>query len=498
MGPCSVAIPLEALGLIGLAWNGRGWVGRSATMNWMEGARRWRLGRISLKSRATIGFGMTGLLVAVGLAVVTYQLSRGYLVDQRESGAVTQGYVNARLARTVLRNGSPDVRGFLAGLGGETASESVVRYQGQWFSTSVTFSPDALPGDLVRVVSDGHAGHQRYRDPNGALRLAVGVPIAATGSSYFEVFELTELDHTLDVLRRSLMFGVLAAAAIAAGVGRVAAGRLVRPLVPVADAAEQIAGGALDTRLHDIDDPDLQRLSEAFNSMAAALEERIDREARFAADVSHELRSPLTAVAAAMEVMERRRDELPPQVVEAFTVLTEKVEMFQRMVLELLEISRVDAGTAVLAHDPIDLQHLVSRVLALHEANDACLIVEDGSPAQIVADRRRLAQAMGNVVDNARRYAGGTVAATISPSSDGLVRISFDDRGPGVAPEERDAIFGRFARGDAGLRSGSTSGTGLGLSLAEEHIRLHGGRLWVEDGPIGGARFVIEVPVGPA
>jgi signal transduction histidine kinase len=437
---------------------------------------------------------VTGLLVAVVLAAVTFTLARGYLVDQRQSAAQQQTYVNARLARTVLRTDDPDVRELLASLGGGTASDSVLRHQGEWFSTSVSFGPDAIPEDLVRVVSDGQAGRQRYRDADGELRLAVGVPIAAADGSYFELFTLDELDRTLDLLTRSLAIGVAGAAIAAAAVGRAAAGRLVRPLAPVADAAERIADGALDTRLTGVDDPDLRRLADAFNTMATSLEARIEREARFAADVSHELRSPLTAVAAALEIIERRRDQLPPQVIEAFTVLTGKVDTFQRMVLDLLEISRLDAGTAALAEDLIDLQHFLPRVLARHDSETATVTFADGAPTRVTGDRRRLAQAMGNIVDNASRYAGGITAVTVTSAPRGRVRFTFDDRGPGVPPEERDAIFGRFARGEVGMQAGTTSGTGLGLSLVAEHIRLHGGRVWVEDNPGGGARFVVELP----
>lgn len=453
--------------------------------------------RLGLRARATLGFGLTGLLVAIGLAAVTYVLARGYLVDQRESAGVRQTYVNARLARAVLRAPDPDVRGLLADVGGGTASESILRFQGEWYATSVSSGSDALPKDLLRVVSDGHAGHQRYHDAEGALRLAVGVPIAATDSAYFELFALDDLDRTLDVLARSLTFGVLAAAVVAVVVGRAAMVRLVRPLGTVADAAEQIAGGALDTRLADAGDPDLHRLTGAFNDMASALEERVDRDARFAADVSHELRSPLTAVAAAIEIIERRREQLPPQVIEAFEVLTAKVDTFQRMVLDLLEISRVDAGTAPLSTDVIDVEHFVARLLARHEATGATVAIEGGAPARVVADRRRLAQVLGNIVDNAALYAGGITALTVSSSRSGFVRFTLDDRGPGVLPEERQAIFGRFARGEAGVRSGRTSGNGLGLSLVAEHLRLHGGDVWVEDNPDGGARFVVELPVEP-
>lgn len=450
---------------------------------------------LGLRTRATIAFGMTGLVVAIVLATVTYGLVRSYLLDQREDVATRQAYVNARLARSFLRTDS-DVAALLNDLGGGAASDSVLRHDGEWYTTSVDAGPDSIPRDLLRLVGDGQAGHQRFHDPDGALRLAVGVPVAATGSSYYELYPLEELDRTLSVLATSLLTGVAAAGVVAAGVGRASAGRLVRPLAPVADAAERIAGGALDTRLTEIDDPDLRRLADAFNTMAAALEDRIEREARFAADVSHELRSPLTAVAAALEIIERRRDQLPPQVTEAVAVLTAKVATFQQMVLDLLEISSVDAGTASLSVDTIDLEHFVTGLLAHHGAASATVTIAAGAPSHVLADRRRLAQAMGNIVDNAARYAGGVVRVTIARGQSGRVQVAFEDDGDGVAPEERLAIFGRFARGGAGVRAGGSSGTGLGLSLVAEHVRLHGGAVWVEDSTTGGARFVLELPVG--
>ena len=151
-----------------------------------------------------------------------------------------QTYVNARLARSFLR-AEADVGALLNDLGGGAASDSVLRHEGEWYSTSVDTGPDSIPRDLLTVVGEGKAGHQRYHDATGELRLAVGVPVAATGSLYFELFPLDELDRTLGLLSRSLVIGVAAAAVAAAGVGRAAAARLVRPLGPVADAAERIA-----------------------------------------------------------------------------------------------------------------------------------------------------------------------------------------------------------------------------------------------------------------
>ena len=458
------------------------------------GSRFWS----GLRVRATLGFGATGLAVAIAGASLTYFAAREYLLAQREDTAIHQAYVNARLARNVLRAPGPDVRAFLASLGGGTASESVLRYRGESFVTSVAVGPDQIPRDLERVVSQGHAGHQRYRDASGDLGLAVGVPVAAVEADYYELFSLAELDETLQLLARALALGVAGAALVAALVGWAAANRLVRPLRPVADAAERIAAGALDTRLDEPTDPDLRRLTQAFNRMAAALEVRIERETRFAADVSHELRSPLAAVAAAVEIIERRREQLPPQVTEAFSVLSAKVALFQRMVLDLLEISRLDGGTAVLSDDLIDVRHLLERLLDLHAADGTPIDIAQGAPTHIRGDRRRLAQAVGNILDNANRYAGGVTRIGIAVPREGWIRLEVDDNGPGIGEEERDAIFGRFARGAAGTAAGTNSGTGLGLALSAEHVRLHGGRVWVEDVEAGGARFVVEVPVdGP-
>ena len=449
-----------------------------------------------LRVRAAVGFGITGLIVAVAGASLTYALARSYLVDQREDTARRQAYVNARLARNILRAEAPDVRAFLASLGGGTASDSVLRYRGESFATSLTIGPEEIPRDLQRVVGEGHAGHQRYRDAGGGLHLAVGVRLAAVEADYYELFSLAELEDTIELLARSLASGVAGAAAVAAMVGWAAANRLVRPLRPVADAAERIAGGALDTRLDEPADPDLRRLTEAFNQMAAALETRIERETRFAADVSHELRSPLAAVSAAVEIIQRRRDQLPPQVTEAFAVLSAKVSLFRRMVLDLLEISRLDGGTAVVSDDLIDLRHLLDRLVDQHATPGTPIDVGADTPTHIRGDRRRLAQAFANIFDNANRYAGGVTRVRVTVPSQGWVRLEIDDHGPGISEEERDAVFGRFARGAAGVEAGSDSGTGLGLALTAEHVRLHGGRVWVEDAPDGGARFVIDIPTG--
>jgi len=242
------------------------------------------------------------------------------------------------------------------------------------------------------------------------------------------------------------------------------------------------------------DDPDLSALAASFNRMADALLERIEREARFTSDVSHELRSPLTTLVTSLGVLESHRDDLPSRSRRAVDLLAAELRRFQRMVDDLLEISRVDTGSAELSLDEVEVGELV------HEAAQAAGIGNvrvDIDPAvaglRLPVDKRRMERVVANLVDNASQYAGGVTRLTLEPAPGG-VRLVVIDQGPGVAPTERERIFERFYRGDTSGRRGATDGTGLGLSLVAEHVRLHGGRVWVEGGQHGENRFVVELP----
>jgi signal transduction histidine kinase len=241
-------------------------------------------------------------------------------------------------------------------------------------------------------------------------------------------------------------------------------------------------------------------LADAFNSMVDALAERIEREARFSSDVSHEMRSPLAAMAASISVVERRTGSMPVEVAEPFGLLRDQVSGFQALTLDLLEISRLDAGTVQLDLEVLDAARFATNVVASLAGEDGHRyaevdVVHDGT-ALVSADKRRLRQVFDNLLSNAERYGGGAdrVSVVVDEAA-GTVRFAVEDRGAGVAPAERERIFGRFARGDAAITNPNVRGSGLGLSLAREHVRLHGGRIWVEDRPGGGARFVVELPI---
>ena len=431
------------------------------------------------------------MALSVGLALFAYQLTRAELVDDREQRATAQAYLNARLLRSGLRTPDPDVNALLSSLEGNAASGTIARVGGQWYSGSVGAGPDVLPTSLSEAVVDGRAGHQRA-DVDGVPHVVVGVPIAEVGARYFELVTLEDIDRSLGSLARGLTGGALLATGLAALAGWYASGRILRPLRRMTAAAGGIADGSLDTRLDAFGDRELEPLQQSFNRMADAVEDRIRREHRFTSDVSHELRSPLAAMLSSIEIARHRRSD-PAAADEALAQLHERTEAFHELVVDLLEISRVDAGVAELQLETIDPRALVAAVIPMSTDRDVPVEVGPDVPETIEADKRRLGRMVMNLIENAERYAGGATSVGLGVV-DGMLRITVDDRGPGVPEHERRHVFGRFARGERARRS-PTSGTGLGLALVDEHARLQGGRAAVDDAPGGGARFIIDLPV---
>ena len=232
----------------------------------------------------------------------------------------------------------------------------------------------------------------------------------------------------------------------------------------------------------------------SFNRMTDALQARIQRDARFASDVSHELRSPLTTLAAALQVVVARREEMPERARCGLDLLSEEVARFERLVEDLLEMSRIDAGVEELVLEEVSLSEFVLHAVRLGGGDVVPVdIGADVGRSVVEADKRRLERVVANLIDNARRHGDGVRRVSVE-QGDGWVQVAVEDSGAGVPEAERDRIFERFARGQAAGRRGESDGTGLGLSLVREHVRLHGGRVWVEDAQGGGARFVVRLP----
>jgi two-component system sensor histidine kinase MtrB len=451
------------------------------------------LGRVGLTVRLTVAFAVGALLLSAAVAIGSYLFTARFLVREQERNALHQSYLNAAIVRGRLLGPRADVPGILDALTTGQSTNTIIYIDGRWYSSSLLVSRDALPVAVRTATLDGSAVRS-WTAIGRTPELVVGVPLPAADSAYFQVFDESGLRHTLAVLRTVLLAAASATTAAGAALGWWASRRLTAPLRAVAAAARRLAGGNLDTMLPAESDRELAGLVDSFNTMVTALRERIGRDARFAADVSHELRSPLTTLSTSLSVLRGRREELSPRGQSALDLLSTELARFERLVEDLLEISRADTQPSTSDWGPVRVGELVLNLLGQPQYAAITADLDSSAlDAVIAGDKRRLQQVLRNLLDNADAYAGGATRVT-AHATDGCVTVFVDDAGPGIPPEERDRIFDRFTRGRNAARRASKAGTGLGLALVAEHVRAHGGRVWVADAPQGGARFAVELP----
>ncbi|MGY1602314.1 sensor histidine kinase [Geodermatophilus sp. SYSU D00815] len=445
-----------------------------------------------LRARIVLAFGAGALLVSAVLVVTTFLLARGYLLDQRESTATRQAFADADLLRSRLATAGAEVGDVLSEIS-PGGSDVVVRSGDAWYSSSLDVGARDVPAQLRELVRDGAAGTVRTSSADGP-RLVIGVPVAAAGLEFYEVAPLVELQGVLRTLAAVLGAGAVTATAAGAGFGVWASRRVVHPLDQVAGAASRIAAGELTTRLPATDDPDLVAIVGSFNTMVDALAARIERDARFVGDVSHELRSPLTSLTTSVEVLGARREELSPRAQQALALVEEQLRRFRTTLDDLLELARLDSGAGDDDRPAVDVAALAREVVAA-TGRPPALLSADG-PAVVRGDKRQLERALRNLLDNADRHAGGPRRVGVE-RRDGSVVLTVDDAGPGIPPEDRDRVFERFTRGvHAGRRS--LPGAGLGLAIVAETAARHGGAAWCAAAPDGGARMTLSLPAEPS
>ncbi|CAN5832043.1 HAMP domain-containing sensor histidine kinase [soil metagenome] len=445
---------------------------------------------LRLRTRVTLFFALIALVAGVGLTVVTYAFARNYLLDERTSSARQQAFTNATSVREVLRRDA-DISDFFA-TGLRLERDGFALLSNGSVATDLALQLDDLPPELQTAVANHQSGTQQF-SAGGDPYVAVAQYLPEADTAYIEAFPLDPADRTLRAIVTALTIGTVVTTMLATFFGWSTSRRLLRPISRVADAAGEIASGGLDTRLEPENDPDLDRLAGSFNEMADAVQARIEREARFASDVSHELRSPITALAAAVEVLHARRHELPERTQQALDVIVSQVRRFDDMVIDLLELSRLDAGATELNLEQTDIVDLTHRIAARMGFADVPIEVTQGIVRQVTIDKVRYERILTNLLENGMNHGGGPTRITIGRGRlRGSVSLAVEDAGPGVAHSERRRIFERFARGSAARHR---VGTGLGLALVAEHASALGGEAWVEDRPGGGARFVVEIKV---
>jgi signal transduction histidine kinase len=447
--------------------------------------------RAGLRTRVISGFAAGALLLSASMALVSYQVTRGFLLDGRERASVRAAHFDARVVREGLAAESADIRELLRSLDTGNNRRTMLRRDGQWFTRTADLGVTAaVPQRLRDMVDEGQSAVQRVR-VGGVPALVIGIPLSS-GTALYEVDEFGELDQMLRILGWVLAVVAAATATAGAGLGWYAARYVMRPLRSVVHTAQDIAAGDLGSRLDPAAEPDLAQLSTSFNDMVDRLADQARRDRRFAADVSHELRSPLQTLLAAASVLDNRKERLDERTAIAAGLVVSEVDRFQSLVDDLMELARSDQPTD---SEPVDVAEVARRACRVRKLSEDLVVTADGEGLERwCVDRRRIEQVIGNLLDNAVRYGGGPTAVRIGQTGE-VGHIEVDDEGPGVPPADKAVIFDRFVRGRAARARGQDGGTGLGLALVAQHVAAHGGRATVLDRPGGGARFRVELPV---
>ncbi len=480
-----------------------------------------------LRVRLVAAFGLVAVAAALSTGALTFREARTGILQQSQDTVI-------RLLRDRVDTLAPDLtfppgQGALDGFATSVAMTDpsqqwrvLVTYHGL-SATSMPQDPFAELTPALRTEATTHTAtvFQRVTADGGRSCLVVGMPVMfassddernATGLTVFVVVpqdsELAYVQALVTAAERATVPALVLAVLLAL----LAARGVLRPVRELRHATRRIAEGRLDTRLAVHGSDELAELSHSFNETAAALEEsiaelrRMEAKARrFAADVSHELRTPLAAMSVVTDVLDEDAVGLDPDTAIAVRLISQETANLARLVEDLMEVSRFDAGTAALHLDEIDLVESVRRTLSSRAWPDSVTTrLPDPPVLRGRVDPRRLDVVVANLVGNALRHGAPPVRLTLhelrrAPAPDGSERwvvIEVLDSGPGISETVLPHIFDRFYKSDTARTR--TEGSGLGLAITAENVHLHGGTIRAANHPDGGALLTVELPLPEA
>jgi two-component system sensor histidine kinase MtrB len=438
---------------------------------------------VTLRRRLTLVLALAVGLSGIALAAGSYFLVRHNLLADSVDSSIVQTRRNLAVAPSY-----PETGKLVDQYKSRGNFLTVATRGGQTFLSSASVSLRSVPAGLRAIVGRGDLGYERTTVA-GDRFLVTGAP-AANGTKLYFFFPENGLWHELSVLRNVLFGWVGILVLLAALAGVVLARSTLRPVARASAAAQSLAEGLLETRLPVEGKDEFGVWAESFNEMAAALEAKIAalsaaqaRERRFTADVAHELRTPLTALLGEASLLADHLDRMPPEARRPAELLIADVARLRKLVEDLMEISRFDAGAESVHAEEVDVAALVRAAVRARGWDDRVRLEGDG--LRVTSDPRRLERIVANLVDNALEHGGSSVSVRIGENE-----IEVADDGPGIPSEHLPHVFERFYKADA---SRSGVGTGLGLAIARENAILLGGELEVASEPGQGTRFTLRL-----
>ncbi|QGV78455.1 sensor histidine kinase [Streptomyces ficellus] len=453
----------------------------------------------SVRARTALGATLVVALALVVAGVALLSVLRGNLVDQ----AGLQAEVSARSVASQVAGGTPfggldlpddteehpvqvvDERGRVVAVGddveaisgtGSTGTKAVPG-GGEAGTGEVSEDVDYSSGD---VTVDGETAAYRFAavkadGPQGEVTVYAGAPLAAE-------------EATVSGVRDAMLAALPLLLLVVGGVTWLVTRRALRPVEGI--RREMAAITASEDLTRRVPEPatrdEVARLARTTNETLAALEASVERQRRFVADASHELRSPIASLRTQLEV-----GAAHPELLDVPGAVADTVRL-QQLAADLLLLARLDAGERP-GRGRVDVAALV-REEAAQRAGGRVPVRVDAGEAGVDGSRGQLARVLGNLLDNAQRHAESAVEVTVRREGRHVVLTVADD-GAGVPEPERERIFERFVRLDD-ARSRDEGGAGLGLAIARDLVVRHGGTLTVRRAPSGGALFEVRLPAG--
>jgi two-component system OmpR family sensor kinase len=461
----------------------------------------------SLRVRLTVWYGIALGLILVVFAITLYMVMARGLKDQIDRSLEEAATVAVKaLEQRILE---PFVE--FDDLMNEFPELAVLDKFFQIFSPAgmITIqSPNVALRDIplsrtgFNAALAGQPVFESARFPNEPPVRLLTVPVQDEGSLSYILQVGTSL-REVEEMRRRLLFTILLigplALAIALAGGWFLAGRALRPVEAITEAARRIAAGDLTQRLAVAQSSDeIGHLATTFNEMIARLETSFRQIQRFSADASHELRTPLTVMKGETELA-LRRPRSPDDYRQVLESSLEEIDRMTRIVDDLLFLSRADMGEIRMERRPVELDALVADIqrqaVVLGQEGGIDVLIKSLEPATVLGDEFRLRELVLNLVENAVKYSrpGGKVEMDLTAEG-GNVRFSITDEGIGIPPEAQDRIFDRFFRTDL-ARAHCPKGTGLGLAICKWIAEVHHGRIEVQSELGKGSRFMLFLPL---
>jgi len=498
--------------------------------------RAWRrllhLWRASLGFRVVVVTMLLGILVLTAVGTYLYGSIAQGLVDSRQRIASedslrdatdAQGQFDSTdqtdtqekltqfattLINTYRRDAGNETRYVVLTRFDDNTSPFIVRTV-ESGSVGVRFIPDELRQQVAAQPDRQHLQVATIEEGNDTISAVivgqkVVLPVAGNYGLYF-IYPMDREREIISFIGQTFLFGGAALILLIGAIAFVVTRLVADPVRRAASVAERFAEGNLNERMQAKGEDDLARLGTSFNGMAASIQQQIAQlenlsrvQQRFVSDVSHELRTPLTTIRMAGDLIHDSRHDFEPTVARSAELLRGELDRFESLLSDLLEISRFDAGAAVLEVEASDLRACVERAVDAHRtlaARKGTQLVVNAPSSAVVADMdsRRIERILRNLVSNAVEHGEGKPVEVTIGSNDSAVAVTVRDHGVGLRPGEAALVFTRFWRADP-ARARTTGGTGLGLAIALEDARLHAGRLEAWGARGEGSCFRLTLP----